>query len=251
MGIESGYKMILVPFGDLHIGYKTFNAEKAQYVVDWICKKRDAGEDVQWIGMGDYFDNTPPSHVYYNPDTELISPQQQVFAFVELVKPIRHECIGLLYGNHEMRSINNKTGFDPIQQAEVMLNIPPMYRDLGTQHYFYVVDDGTPYGVFATHGSSRGYFFSTKVQSKIRKLLNLELLADADIYLMGHMHDYLHLSRQKIVAPNRLGRSWYIMTGAFVEYFGSYGETLGYTPVETACNAIHITKDDIRVERIC
>ena len=245
--------MILVPFGDLHIGYSTYNREKAEYVVEWIIDKRDNGEEILWIGMGDYFDNTPPNHRYYDPDTELISPQEQVFEFVELVKPIKRECIGLLYGNHEMRSLDYKTGYDPIKQTEVMLNMSPMYRQIGTQHYFYIISGEQVYSVFATHGSSRGFFFSTKVQSKIRKVFNLELLADADVYLMGHMHDYLSFSRQKISAPNNLSKSWYVMTGAFVEYFGSYGEKLGYTPVETACNALHFnkTKKDVVVERIC
>jgi hypothetical protein len=236
--------MTIVPFGDLHIGYITCNLEKVNKVVDYI-----KDNECVWIGMGDYIDNTPPSHKYYRQETTVSTPQQQVFDYVETVKPIADKCIGLLYGNHEIRSLDYKSGYDPIKQMEELLKLHKRHRQVGTQHFFYE----SPYRIFATHGKARGFFFSTRTATKVNQLLKLHEKADADLYLMGHVHDTLHFPKNFISGDKEITTRWFAMTGGFVEYFGSYGEALGYTPVETGCNAIHLNRYErkVRVERIC
>jgi predicted phosphodiesterase len=234
----------IVPFGDLHLGYATANLDKIQQVVEYI-KERDC----LWVGMGDIVDNTPPSHRFYRQDTSLTTPQQQVFDFVKLVKPIKNKCIGLLYGNHEMRSLNYKTGYDPIKQMEEMLDLHESHRGIGTQHYFNVGN----YRIFATHGRARGFFFSTRTATKVNQLLKLHEHAEADVYLMGHVHDTMTFPKNVLTGDKEISTRWFILTGGFVEYFGSYGEDLNYTPVETGCNAVHLNmnKKEVKVERIC
>jgi predicted phosphodiesterase len=234
----------LVPFGDLHMGYATANLDKMQKVVDYIKAK-----DCKWIGMGDFIDNTPPSHRFYRQETSLTTPQQQVFDFVELVRPIKDTCIGLIYGNHEIRSLDYKTGYDPIKQMEELLGLSKNYRGLGTQHYFHEA----PFDIFATHGKARGFFFSTRTATKINQLLKLHELAEADLYLMGHVHDILHFPINYVSGVDSIVTKYFVLTGGFVEYFGSYGEAMNYTPVETGCNAVHLNiyKKEVKVERIC
>ena len=234
----------IVPFGDMHIGYATTNMEKIDKVVDYIKEN-----DCVWIGMGDYIDNTPPSHKFYRQETSISTPQEQVFKFVELMKPIKNKCIGLLYGNHEVRSLDFKTGYDPVQQMERMLDLHGQYVGVGTQHYFNIGG----YNIFATHGKVRGFFFSTRTATKVNQLLKLHEHAEADVYLMGHVHDTLHFPKNVLVGDKKIGTRWFVLSGGFVEYFGSYGETLGYTPVETGCNAVHLNmnKREVKVERIC
>jgi len=233
----------LIPFGDLHLGYSTVNMDKIHKVIDYI-KERDC----IWIGMGDYIDNTPPSHRFYRQETSLNTPQEQVFNFVDLVKPIKHKCIGLIYGNHEIRSLNYKTGFDPIKQMEELLDLHKLHRGIGTQHFFY----DSPFRVFATHGRARGFWFSTRTATKVNQLLKLHEHAEADIYMMGHVHDTLAFPKNIITGDKEISTHWFVMTGGFVEYFGSYGEDLNYTPVETGCNAIHLNmiKKEVKIERI-
>jgi len=239
----------LVPFGDLHLGYSTVNKEKIRRVVEYI---RDG--NYKWIGMGDYIDNTPPSHRYYRQETSVTTPQQQVFDFVDLVRPISDNCLGLLYGNHEIRSLDYKTGYDPVKQMEELLSLPNNVRSIGTQYFFkYKTTTGLEYKVFATHGKTRGFFFSTRKATKVNQLLKLHEKAEADIYLMGHVHDTLSFPIEIITGSRSISTRHFILTGGFVEYFGSYGETLGYTPVETGCNAVHmgVYEKSVKVERIC
>jgi hypothetical protein len=212
------------------MGYATANVDKMQKVVDYIKAK-----DCKWIGMGDFIDNTPPSHRFYRQETSITTPQQQVFDFVDLVKPIKDTCIGLIY--------------DPIKQMEELLGLSKNYRGLGTQHYFHEA----PFDIFATHGKARGFFFSTRTATKINQLLKLHELAEADLYLMGHVHDLLHFPINYVSGVDSIVTKYFVLTGGFVEYFGSYGETMNYTPVETGCNAVHLNiyKKEVRVERIC
>lgn len=251
--IETNNLEILVPFGDLHLGYGTMNREKVGKVVDFINEK-----DCQWIGMGDYIDNTPPQHKYFDFETTDMSPQDQVIEYCEIIEPIKDKCIGLLNGNHEIRSI--RAGYDPVKQ---ILKILKMCREkhLKSIHAFSIKTGRVKYDIFATHGSARGLYFSTRQGYKINKLLALSSLADADLYLMGHLHDTIGTSNQKVAVENGkmvLKTKWYAMTGGFVEYIDftkkieSYGAAMGYTPIDTGCNAILFEKGhkEIYVERI-
>ena len=244
---------MLVPFGDLHIGYGTMNRKKVDKVVDFI-----KDNDCQWIGMGDYIDNTPPQHKYFDFEATTMSPQDQVLEFCEIIDPIRDKCIGLLNGNHEIRSI--RAGYDPIKQILRISKIDEG-KHLKSIHAFSIKTGRVRYDVFATHGSARGLYFSTATGYKINKLLKLSSLADADLYLMGHLHDVIWTSNQKIAVESGemvLNTKWYAMTGGFVEYIDfkkkleSYGAAMGYTPIETGCNAVLFEKGhkEIYVERI-
>jgi len=244
---------LLVPFGDLHIGYGTMNRKKVYEVIDFIDKN-----ECQWIGMGDYIDNTPPKHKYFDFDTAEMSPQDQVIEFTEMIEGIKDRCIGLLNGNHEVRSITS--GYDPVKQILKILKMPKE-KHLRSIHAFNIKTGRVKYDIFATHGSARGLYFSTRQGYKISKLLSLSTLADADLYLMGHLHDIINTSNQKIAVENGkmvLKTKWYAMTGGFVEYIDfsknleSYGASMGYTPIETGTNVIYFEKGhkEIYVERI-
>lgn len=236
---------ILVPLGDIHYGYSRANIEKVKQVVAFIKEK-----DALVVGMGDYVDNTPPTHPYFDQDKTDMTPQQQVFEISKLFKPIKDRILFLLYGNHEVRSI--RSGYDPVEQIEELLDIPDKVRGAGSQRWFKINTGKRIYTFFAVHGDARGGYFSTAKGYKIRKMYRLHELADADIYLMGHLHDTVNTTREFISGIRSTKKKWFIMTGGFVEYFGSYGERYGYTPVETGCNAIYLdkVKRDVIIKRI-
>lgn len=244
---------MLVPFGDLHVGYGTMNRQKVDAVVDFIQE-----HDCNWIGMGDYIDNTPPQHKYFDWETTDLSPQDQVIEYCEIIEPIKDKCIGLLNGNHEVRSI--RSGYDPVKQILRILKMP-MEKHLKSIYLFPIKTGRVRYDVFATHGSARGLYFSTKPGYKMNKLLALSGLADADLYLMGHLHDTMSNEIKKIGMEDGkmiLRKKWFAMTGGFVEFIDfekgleSYGASMGYTPIDTGANVILFEKGhkEIYVERI-
>ena len=224
--------MILVPFGDLHLGYNCFNLEKAEKVVEFIEQK-----EAYWLGMGDYIDNTPPSHRYYITGRATMTVQEEVFAFVDLIEPIKDRCIGLLYGNHEVRTLREE--FDPVLQIAKMIGKIELAKG-----YTYAFDFAGR-KIFAAHGNTSS---STK-SYRIKKLLDLANLSDADVYLMGHVHEIDHF-RDAIMTAEGLKERLFVFTGSFVEYKNSYAEEKLLKPTPTGCNALFFGEKMIEVKRI-
>jgi len=227
---------ILVPFGDLHLGYKTVNLEVIKRVIAYIEE-----HDCLWFGMGDIIDNTSPRNKFYDQTTVTMTAQEQVFKFVDLVEPIKDKCIGLLTGNHEIRS--KKDGVDAIAQIERMINLPKKYRNLGTQTYFSIKNtEGKKINFFATHGHGT----CTVATTLIRKLLKMHELAEADVYLMGHHHSLYYTNRLYVTGKRSFTERWYVSTGAYLGYWGGYPEQNGYFPLGTGCNVVYLNPIEVR-----
>ena len=227
---------ILVPLGDLHLGYKNCNVSMFKEVVQFIDNN-----DALWIGMGDYIDNTSPRNKFYDPSTSVMTIQEQIFSFCDLVEPIKNKCVGLLMGNHELRGKHD--GINAIAQIERMLNIDKKYRTLGTQTYFRLKNTNkTIYTFFAMHGHGT----CTVSTSIINKLHKMHDMAEADFYLMGHHHSIYTKSSQYITGKRTLKKRYYVGTGAYLGYFDGYPEEARYFPLELGCNAVYLNPVSIR-----
>lgn len=95
----------IVPLGDVHIGSAACDEEQFKRTVRYI---KDEG--VYWVGMGDYceFINKKDPRFDISTLAEWIGRQELVDLaksqrdhFLEIVRPISKQCLGLLAGNHE------------------------------------------------------------------------------------------------------------------------------------------------------
>jgi hypothetical protein len=174
-----------------------------------------------------------------------MNPDDQKYAIVEMLKPYKHLCLGLLTGNHEERTFKY-SGHDPSRAMAKMLDIP--YLRYGAFLRLKVGDIG--YTVYATHGGSG----AATSAGKLNAVKKLATWVDADIYLMGHMHDLLVDSsirktldlRNKVVRDRR---QTFCVTGSFLTFEDSYSEMKGYSPGRIGSPRIRLSgvEDDCHV----
>jgi len=240
---DGGESKNLLPLGDFHIGHESCDVEKVKEAIQW-AEDTDA-----WIlGMGDYIEcalrNSPGKSMY----SQTMDPQQQIEAVIELLEPVKGQIIGLIDGNHENRA-TIQTGIKPTWVIGQALGAP--YIATGGVLRAAVGKEG--YTLYAKHGSTGAATLAGKI-SAISKLGNI--MRDADLYLMGHVH-HLHWFVEDFVAYDSRMKSTthreatFCITGHFLEYEGNYGDEANYKPGVSGYPKITLsgTGKKIHVER--
>lgn len=98
-------KIYLYPLGDIHLG--TIHCAEEE-IIDKVSEIKN-NPTAYWIGMGDYAECITPSDKRWDPSQKVIPDwlkqddieDCQRKRVVNVLKPIKDKCIGLLYGNHE------------------------------------------------------------------------------------------------------------------------------------------------------
>lgn len=230
----------LVPFGDIHYGDRSCNWDKAERMINWIKDN----SNTRVILMGDLINAATKTSVGAALFDETKHGQEQLDFIVDALRPIRKKIYGALVGNHSQRVIDS-TGYDPIKF---------LCNELNTNHYGYgqfikIKGNGVDYKIYATHGSSS----STLPYTKIKGCLNLAMHKDADIYLMGHVHD-LQLYTQEIerIQYNQIikDKKYFVLTGHYLNYGGSYAEMKNLMPSKQGSPVIDLcmTEKKVRVK---
>lgn len=107
-------------------------------------------------------------------------PQAQLDKFVELVKPLRKQIIGIFKGNHERRAFN-AVGLEVAKIISNELDVP-----------YYGASGVIPWrglNVFLSHGASNGRFTDFEKIVKMRD--------DLDVIVLGHTHELNHFQLRK------------------------------------------------------
>ncbi|MDD2260241.1 MAG: metallophosphoesterase [Acholeplasmataceae bacterium] len=230
----------LVPFGDIHYGDKSCNWNKTQKMIDWIKSENNT----RVILMGDLLNSATKTSVGAAVFDEDSHGQDQLDFMIDALRPIRKKIYGALVGNHEERCYNS-TGYDPIKL---------LCYELHTNHYGYgqfikIKGKNTNYSIYATHGSSS----STLPYTKIKGCLNLAMHKDADIYLMGHVHDLqLHTQEVERIQYNQVvkDKRYFVLTGHYLNYDNSYAEMKNLIPSKQGSPVIdlNMSEKQIRVK---
>lgn len=213
----------LVPVGDIHFGVppQHLDLRILKGTLEYILKR----EDTYMIGMGDYCD-CALLNTLGEPYEAMFNPREQVDAITDLFQPLadKEKILGILTGNHERR-VFRQTSFDPAEIIAKNLGVP--YCDY-SQFFKFKVRKHV-YNIYATHGESR----ATTPGGKLNALLRLGNIAQADVYLMGHVHELFSIPRAKLMIDNRHNKltykkSYFVLTGHFLNYKGTYAERKGY-----------------------
>jgi len=185
---KAGDTFLLIPFGDFHIGHKNCDKKKLEEIRDFIKT-----QNALWIGMGDYCDA-----VFPHPnekrididvlDPELNTPEKQYNYVYDLLEPIKSQCLGLLTGNHD-DILRRRHYHNWVDSLAFKLEVPYLdfaafiklqfRRPYKTGYHYQTID------IFATHG----YYAGRKIGGKINRIEDLAKYFDADIYLVGHVHE--------------------------------------------------------------
>lgn len=234
----------LVFLGDIHIGHVNVDYEYLESVIDYI-KRTDR---CWFIGMGDYMDSITVNDRRFNWDSIDLScktPNEQYEKIVELFKPIRRKCIGLLTGNHEYSLWNNQKSGDYVSALCIRLSDDNYVIPYGTYDAVFLLDfqreqtGSRVVKIYAHHG-----WTSARTEGGIAVRLRdmQETFPNMDIYAMGHIHrlgmmpliQQLEVARIKgedVIVSRNLNR---VLTGGFLKGYEdkkmSYIEQKTYPP---------------------
>lgn len=225
--VEEGTKEVLIiPFGDVHWGHEKCDKRTLRIVLDWLYKTKNAFV----IGIGDLVE----SSIIGSPglfDQEKFL-DEQVYDVVKMLKPLAEDgrILGLHVGNHERRTIKG-TSFNITKLMCEMLKVK--YLGEGMTHLIEVTDgkNTQKYTMYTTHGASGARYPHTKMKACI----NLEQIVEVECYCMGHVHSLGHQKLDRYVPDIYTGTieklpRHYVLTGAYLKYWGSYAQTKAYPP---------------------
>jgi len=231
----------LIPLGDIHLGDSCCDLKLFEGTLEYIKKCKNC----LVVGMGDYLNcatksSVSDSYVSRKP------PQQEYEEMLEYLTPIKDKLVGLLMGNHEQR-IQRESGVNLVKTMCAELGIP--YLGWG---FFMKVKVGTHqdhrknknYVFYATHGSSGSW----TPEGKIRSVRRLSESFDADVYLMGHVHDVAVQSDERFFVDKRRRfvarkKTYYVLTGHFMNYQDSYAEMKAMKPSKKGVPKIKLFGD--------
>lgn len=217
-----------------------------------------------WLGGGDYCDFI--GHTDKRFDADAVAewvPLKQLAKLSEysriqirdLFKPIAHKCFGLLLGNHEKKYQIATAQESMMQWLCTDLGVPALgysclfdivfCRVSGNKRPAHPVlspvtpprngYDSNTFRVFAHHGAG----YAQTPGGKLNRLVQFMQSFDADLYLVGHVHD--HVARKEpalgadatcttITQRERLG----VVAGSYLKTYQqgatTYGEQKGYRP---------------------
>jgi len=246
----------LYPIGDAHLGIKHCAEDMLRKQVRQIQEDKNA----LWIGMGDYGEFITQRDPRW--DVAVIADwvkrddiaMSQVDYIVDIFKPIRNKCVGLLEGNHE-DAIRVHNDVDVLTRICKGLDVTPLGYSCFVRFVFTRTGGSNSFIGFFSHGAG----WAITKGAKINRLQRLMDAFEADIYAIGHMHDiitdtkpYLTLNQaNEIKQAEKVGA----VTGSWFKTYAqgvraSYSEKKNYPPTILGCPVFIIVphKRILRVE---
>lgn len=237
--------------GDIH--GKKEAVEKAE-----VKLKEAKSEGARVLLTGDILNFATKDSISFYHGAE--SPQEETERVTKLLHKYA-DCIdGIVSGNHDERS-NKYSGLDTLKTICQSSGIPyhsdalVLLYKIGSVAFTRAAraetgrNDGGPviYKVFLTH-SSRG---GRKIGSRIAKVVDLQEVIDADIYLSGHSHDItshrgckLFISRLGVI---RFKEQVYANCGSFQNYTG-YAVTKNFPPAPCGCVIVTLNNTSFKAD---
>jgi hypothetical protein len=167
-------------FADTHFGnpgvqWKLLDRHIAQ------CKR----ERARWFHLGDWCEFISPNDRRFSIAEPAPTVVEQIAAAIDVFKPIKDQCLGVLAGNHE--STISKYYGDVMHQITDALNIPYLgYSGFVSLQFKKSQTQKKGYILFLHHGHGMGALLGAKA-------INLHRLShkfEADIYGIGHIHTW-------------------------------------------------------------
>jgi predicted phosphodiesterase len=218
----------------MHFGHPNFREDLLDGYIKWILK-----HEAWVILMGDLVENSTRASVGSGVYEQTIPPSQQIDLIEKKLQPLVDKglVLGTLTGNHEQRTLN-LTSLDPTKILAKIWGVP--YLKYGG--FFYLRVGNQTYSIYATHGSTGAATSGGKLQAATKLALGF----DADIYLMGHVHDlltdqaikYRYNPKRKTVEQIR---KTFVVTGSYLDHAGSYAQMKTYQPSKLGSPRIRLS----------
>jgi len=222
---SKGYAEIVF-FGDVHLGSKNCEVEKAQAMLDYCLKHK-----IYVLGMGDLIECSTKGSIGAGVYDQSTNPQEQFENCTDMLFPLAEAglLLGLHRGNHEMRTVND-VSIDLIKMMCGILRVP--YLGGACWSLFRVGKQN--YSCYSIHGKGGSQFPHTKL-AKVARVGDSFM---ADIVAYGHLHQLSthKAQRQSIDLRSktiRMQEQSLVITGHYLKYFHSYAQDSGMPPNKT------------------
>lgn len=190
------------------------------------------------VSVGDLMESAVDGSLGEKDQKERID--QQYIKLRKLLKPIRKRVIGMVKGNHEERLI--RQNFDINNLLHHDLGIANL-GDMGVINiHLKKGKKQKTYRMMIAHGVGASRTEGGKLNAVMRLV---KIVSDADIYVMGHLHDRMAVSKP-IFTKDGIKDRIFGITGAFLEY-GGYAERALYSPPSRGCLKVKLHFDMDRV----
>ena len=202
--LSSNETVNIIPIGDFHIGSSQFNQEFYEYMLNTIKKLKNR----RIYLMGDLLENASKK-VGNSAYTTTMTLDEQKEYLLDTIAPFKEDIIGYAIGNHEARLIKD--------------------YDFNNE---YTLD------IFTRHGkgsSGKRHLSMGKLERDTEHIV-------ADIYLEGHNHRCMNWNKL-FLDKTGLYRRYYGYTGAFLNYRGSYAESMYLNIEPPAYQTISINRN--------
>ena len=220
--ITGSKPVTLIPMSDTHVGHADHDRELFQKTINWI-KKHNA----YVILLGDLIDGIIQRDKRF--ENNSIAPEfrdhldnlhyKQTETFIDMVRPIKKQIIGIMGGNHEI-TVKKAFSYDAISVMAKELNIPILTDPSYVILRFRDNNSTMLYTIFCSHGCWMG---GRKRGSKINSMEDKMADFDFDMICAGHTHDKWVSTRKRIgVSKNGLlqgNRRIFINTGSFLRTY--------------------------------
>jgi len=215
----------LIVVGDVHKGSEYFDEKlwNMYYEGNSSHEGFKTKKNIYILCIGDLMETALKDSLGVQEQSEWI--EDQYLWTKEWLKPIAEDkrLIALIEGNHERRASRNWLRTTRLLSKE--LSVPYSAGFMIINLILKKGDRERHYKIVACHGYGRSQTKGGKINSLMKMGL---IVADADLYVMGHLHDRFAVSAPIILSDISKDRV-FGMTGAYLEY-GGYAEEKMYTP---------------------
>lgn len=239
--LAKGKTLFVVPFGEVQSEEEYPRLKK---LVKWLEARREEGNSVLMLGMGDYFESPSPS------DRAAINAAKRGFGFYEelardimriyekrtieiadILKPLTGDVAGLLRGHHWLSFAQNMRADLPADTNQLLAQLLecPYF---GSTVQLTVLVNKIPFRIFASHGYGSARTPGARLAKRLRMR---DVVLDAHWYVMGHDNDKVVYPTEALVGREYL-KQYFSGSGSFQRSYnfdkteGSYAEDLLLPP---------------------
>ena len=208
-------------FSDAHLGSDVCDEDLFLRNIEMVANKKMPCAD-----LGDLIENATRDSV----GDGVYSQVEIADAQIEMAKSVYEPLRGLLQtmqpGNHELRTFRS-SGLNITKQIAKYLG-----AKLGGAGLFHIIKVGNQvYTVYSAHGGSG----ATTTAGKFNALKRMgDIVPYADVAIQGHQHETLYQARELMNVDNRgkiiPHRQHLVNNGAYLNWWGSYGQVKAYSP---------------------
>lgn len=239
-------------FGDHHINSHACSYRNLSAAVEYIRMN----PDMYWVGMGDHIEGITHRDPRFDPNNMKVEFMiEQLDHAVEILEPIKTQCIGVHGGNHE----------ETIMKLGLLEPVKYLCKKLGTKNLGYgeawhkitLVNNGKHSRCIKVY-TAHGRIYSQKEGTMLNRLVDLiNRFHDIDALALGHSH---HLIAQTTPTIGQTTKGKHTMiakqrhvfaTGSFFktrEIGGeSYAEKRGGNPLPLGFPILEVTLQPYKI----